>query len=145
ESDDPAVRERLYPTCYSGDEEAEAQWRRFQVPELEHLFASRCEIVRKDLTGMAPDDTGEHSSRSGGPAFRLRIPSRHLPAWQSAINGASHAQFLLAGLRPEDMEREIWFGPGVDPEREMALLRVRILGSVLALLLELEGYGFPDD
>lgn len=133
-SSDPRVRDRLLPRTYH-DDESEAHWRRYVTPDLEHLFASRVDIVRKDLRGLELDLTG------AGDSFRLRIPGRHRAAWQSALNGASHSVFLQAGLQPSDMERS----PGTlgDPERDLALLRVQLLGYLLGRILEAEGFEFP--
>jgi len=191
ESEDPDVRGRLFPDAYP-DTAAEAEWRRFAGPELEHLFASRVEIVRKDLvtlraeslrppheleddafvhvvigfprsTGrdgddladLGGDDSGgdgddEDDDRSvdwsgvdgivgGLPAtYSLRIPAAHKAAWQSALTGASHALFVLNGLAPQDMELQ----PGMvgEDDKDLALLRIHLLGHVLAQMLEADGF-----
>jgi hypothetical protein len=129
DSDDPRVRERLLPAAYD-DPEDERQWRGLVGPDLEHLVASRGEIVRKDLRGVVPDE-----ERQG---FRMSIPAEHRSAWEAAITGASHALYLLSGLHPEDTEVD----PGElgDPVRDLGLLRIRILGWLLAELLDLDGY-----
>ena len=129
ESRDPRVRDRLLPAAYD-DPDDEQQWRSLVVPELEHLFASRTEIVRKDLAGIAVE------SRGGG--FRLKIPSAHRSAWESAMTGASHVLYLLAGLAPGDTTLE----PGDlgDPDRDVALYRIRVLGYLLSEILDLDGY-----
>jgi hypothetical protein len=47
ESADARVRARLLPeTC--DDADAEEHWRRHAVPELERLFLSRAQVVRRD-------------------------------------------------------------------------------------------------
>jgi hypothetical protein len=53
ESDDARVRERLLPSVYQ-DPADEEQWRKYGVPEIEHLFASRARIVGKDLESLGP-------------------------------------------------------------------------------------------
>lgn len=133
-SEDPRVRDRLLPRTYA-DEESEEQWQKYVTPDLEHLFASRVAIVRKDLRGLELEFDGS------GETFRLRIPGRHRAAWVSALNGASQALFQLSGLAPADMELE----PGTlgDPERDLALLRVQLLGFLLGRILEAEGHEFP--
>ena len=56
----------------------------------------------------------------------------------ASLTAASHASFLLAGLEPEDAELD----PGeLDvPDRDLALLRIRIYGALLSLMLGYEGY-----
>lgn len=137
ESEDSAVRARWFPRAYDGDDD-EQHWRRYAGTELEHLFASNVELVRADLAAMEPDVPAKSKRRGAGAfVFRMSIPAKHKTAWLSALNGASHAVFLSSGLVPEDMERE----PGSlgDPLRDVALLRVHVIGMVLSLLLEAEG------
>lgn len=124
ESDDVRVRSRLLPAVYK-DPEEEAQWRRFAVPELEHLFASRVEIVGKDLESLAQD---------GAVTFSLRIPKDHTMAWLSSLNAARLALFELHDLDDEDMELE----PAEigDFDKELALVRIHIMAFMQELLLE---------
>ena len=114
ESEDPAVRKRLLPQAYD-DEDDEEQWRKFGASELEHLFVSHIEIVRKDLAGMQGEGRGPSVSISGDgddevrivhATYRLSIPARHKAAWLSALNGGSHSIFIQHGLAPDDMGRE---------------------------------------
>lgn len=124
DSDDARVRARLLPTVYE-DPEEEEQWRRFGVPELEHLFASRAEIVGKDLESLAQD---------GAVTFSLRIPKNHTTAWLSTLNAARLALFELHGLEDVDMERD----PAEisDFDKELALVRIHIMAFMQELLLE---------
>jgi hypothetical protein len=130
--DDPRVRDRLLPRTYA-DDEAEEHWRRYVRPDLEHLFASRAEIVAKDLRTLELED--------GGESFSMRIPGRHRSAWQAALTGAAHAVFQRAGLTAADMQRE----PGSlgDADRDVALLRIMLLNALQWLCLEVEGYRDP--
>ncbi len=133
-SEDEAIRGRLEPRTYEEDDE-DAQWQRLVGPELRHLFASRAEIVREDLVSLRPDD-------ELGEGYRFDLPAPHRAAWLAALNGASHALYALHRLTPADVERDI--GSLGDPERDLALLRIRLLGMLQAALLEMEGYGFPE-
>ncbi|MHC5072150.1 MAG: hypothetical protein ACYTGO_16870, partial [Planctomycetota bacterium] len=119
ESDSPGVRERLLPRAYD-DEEDEREWRQHITPELEYLFQSRGEIVRRDLTqlqidppgtldpdgaGADPDadtdadpdaepdaDSEETEAVPGeGITFTLKIPGKHLSAWLTSLQAATHA------------------------------------------------------
>jgi hypothetical protein len=132
--DDERVRGRLLPRTYE-DDEAEAHWRRYVTPDLEHLFASRAEIVAKDLRTLELEAEGD------GETFSMRIPGRHRSAWQAALTGAAHAVFQRAGLTAADMQEE----PGTlgDPERDIALLRIMVLNAMQWLCLEVEGLRDP--
>jgi hypothetical protein len=123
-SDDPRVRARLLPEAFA-DEERERQWRRYATPDLEHLFASRAEIVERDLAGLTQDRAMR---------FSLTIPAAHGSAWLSALNGARLALFALHDLRQVDMERlpnELG-----DFDRELALVRIHIMAFLQEMLIE---------
>lgn len=127
EDESPSVRERLLPRA-STDPQAELQWRRYAVPELEHLFLSRVEIIRRDLSTLK-------SGRSGG--YSMEIPERHRSAWLSALNGARHALFILHEMEPGDMDLDLDRLDG-DPKDE-ACLRIALLGWLQQVLLDLDG------
>jgi hypothetical protein len=124
EEESPSVRERLLPRA-SADPDAEMQWRRYAVPDLEHLFMSRIEIIRKDLATL-------QSSRSG--TFSMQIPEAHQTAWLSALNGARQALFILNELEPRDMERDL--DELDNTARDEARLRIAVLGWLQQLLIE---------
>ena len=74
ESDDSRVQARLLPKVYEEPEDEE-QWRKFAVPELEHLFASRAEIVGKDLESLAQDGAVvARSTHLAGPQRMMNRP-----------------------------------------------------------------------
>src|SRR5688572_7996787 len=86
ESQDPRVRERLLPeTC--SDEDAEEHWRRHAVPELERLFVSRAQVVRRDLATLRPMPESKR--------HLLLIPHAHQAAWLAALNAARLALYEL--------------------------------------------------
>ena len=124
ESDDPRVRDRLLPRAYEDDEEEE-EWRRIGAPELEHLFASRVRLIRKDLKTLAPEQ---------GDVYRLDIPRIHENAWLSGLNAARHTFFILNELEPGDVERD----PEdlKDPEKAMALLHIHLMGWMQELIMK---------
>ena len=125
QSTDPRVRERLLPEVYE-DAEREEEWRKYATPELEHLFASRADLLVQDLQTLKPSDS---------VTFRMTIPKTHIAAWISSLNAARLAVFALHELEAEDME--------VDPteiedfEKELALVRIHILALMQEMLLEL--------
>lgn len=124
ESQDPRVRERLLPeTC--SDEEFEAHWRRHAVPELERLFLSRAQIVRRDLAALR---LMPRSKR-----HLLLIPHAHENAWLATLNAARLALFELNGLTAESMEPEA-FGTATQKQQE-ALLRIHLLAEIQSVLL----------
>ncbi len=123
ESEDPRVRGRLLPEAYD-DPEEERHWRRLGAPELERLFLSRAQLIRRDLETLA---------RDGPQTFTLRIAVGHEAAWLSGLNGARLALFALHGLEASDMEREP--ETAGDTEKELALLRIHLMAYLQELLM----------
>ena len=124
ESTDPRVTERIYPeTC--AVEEDEQHWRDHAVPELERLFASRCQLVRRDLAAMKKvNPTGGHV---------LVVPDVHVNAWLAALNAARLALYALNDLTPAWMA-----GKETDKasaKQLEALGRIHLLAEVQAVLL----------
>ncbi len=123
-SEDPRVRARLLPETFS-DPEEEKQWRRFGADELEHLFASRVELIEQDLRGIEQD---------GESSFRLAIEGRHRSAWLSGLNAARLTLFILHELAEDDIDKE----PGLigDLDKDMALLRIHLLAYMQEMMIE---------
>jgi len=135
ESDNPAVRERLLPKAYL-DEEEDKEWRDALGSSLEHLFASRTEIVSKDLrdltisSGSTPPGEEAFANQT---LFDVRIPGPHISAWVSTLQAGTHALFILEGLTEEDVAREV---PSTeDPEKQVSMLRLAVLQEILVHLL----------
>ena len=123
-SDDRRVRDRLLPPAYEeGDDQA--HWRRNAAPELERLFASRAELIRKDLASLAAAE---------GPAFSMRIRQTHASAWLAGLNAARLALYALHDLTPADMER----APEAlgDFDKEVALVRIHIMAFLQEMLID---------
>jgi len=125
ESSDPRVRERLLPDTYD-DPEEERQWRQHATPELERLFMSRCQLVRRDLAAMQQEPEAE--------SFLLRIADGHVSAWLSSLNAARLALFALNDLTAEHMERD--GSARVGSKQQEALLRIHFLAEVQGALLD---------
>jgi len=125
ESQDPRVQDRLMPKTYEEPEEEDG-WRRYSTPELERLFASRTQLVRRDLETLrqVPDTD----------AWFLSIQTGHENAWLAALNAVRLALFALHDLDAADMER--------DPdeleceETADALLKIHFLAEVQMVLIE---------
>ncbi len=134
EADEPEVRRRRLPRVYHEDDEAEAEWRRYGASELQHLFASRVEILRKDLQTL---------EQEAELTYRIRIPAAHRSAWLSALNGARLSLFIQAGLDPEEMEQE----PGTigDYDKDVSLLRIHLMAYMQELLIEADRAKFGPD
>ncbi len=124
ESEDPRVRGRLLPdTC---DDEADAaHWREHAVPELERLFLSRAQLVRRDLAGLRKMSKSEHQF--------LLLPDAHVNAWLAALNAARLALFELNDLKAADMEPEN-FG-ALQGKQQEALMRIHLLAEIQSVLL----------
>jgi hypothetical protein len=124
ESSDARVRDRLLPeTCDDPDDEAE--WRQHAVPELERLFLSRAQLVRRDLAGLR--------RMPGTEAHVLLIPDKHTSAWLAALNAARLALFALNDLDAAHMEAE-----GLAkalPKQQEAIVRIHLLAEVQSVLL----------
>ncbi|MFY9340977.1 MAG: DUF2017 family protein [Planctomycetota bacterium] len=137
ESADARVRKRLLPeTC--DDAEAEEHWREHAVPELERLFLSRAQLVRRDLAGLRA------MPESDNKLFLL--PDPHANAWIAALNAARLALFELAELTAEAMEADGF--AKATPKQQEALLRIHLLAEIQSVLLgdvDLESAGGFDE
>ena len=137
ESADARVRRRLLPeTC--SDAEDEEQWRLHAVPELERLFLSRAQLVRRDLAGLRQlEADGRHV---------LLIVHEHASAWLAALNAARLALFVLNDLEADHLTDE-GFAALTGKQRE-AVVRIDLLAGMQAVLLgehEVEDGGSIDD
>lgn len=124
ESTDTRVRRRLLPETYQDDDE-DAQWRRHAAPELERLFLSRAQLVRRDLKGLRrlkQTDT-----------WVLAIADQHANAWLSALNAARLALYELNDLTPALLERDGF--ERCDRKQREALFRIHFLAEMQSVLL----------
>jgi len=132
ESNDPRVRKRLLPETYDCVEDEE-EWRDAAVPELERLFLSRAQLVRRDLEKLKKLEQLD--------SWVLLIQDKHCNAWLSSLNAARLALYALADLKPEHLERD-----GIDlaaPKQQLALLRIHFLAEIQSVLLG--DVPLPDD
>lgn len=124
ESSDARVRDRLLPeTCAQPDDEA--HWRRHAVPELERLFLSRAQLVRRDLAGMRKLKQSEN--------HLLLIPDAHTNAWLAALNAGRLALYVLNDLTAAHMEADGF--AAATPKQQEALLRIHLLAEIQSVLL----------
>lgn len=124
ESTDPRVRERLLPDA-SDEPEAQEHWQQHAVPELERLFLSRAQLVRRDLATMKKVPKSDTQI--------LLIPDKHQNAWLAALNAARLALFVLNDLEAAHLEAE-GFGRAT-PKQQEALLRIHLLAEMQSVLL----------
>lgn len=133
ESGDARVRARLLPeTCAEPDDEQ--QWRRHAVPELERLFLSRAQLVRRDLARMRTMPKSVNSL--------LLIPHEHQGAWLAALNAARLALFVLNDMTAAHLEEDGF--ANANPKQQEAVLRIHLLAEIQSVLLgdyELESTG----
>lgn len=124
ESSDKRVRDRLLPeTCQeAGDEE---HWREHAVPELERLFLSRAQLVRRDLENLRKLPESANAV--------LLIPDEHVNAWLAALNAARLALYVLNDMTAEHLEED-GFATGT-PKQQEAVLRISLLAEIQAVLL----------
>ncbi|MFT7536124.1 MAG: hypothetical protein ACI85K_002078 [Hyphomicrobiaceae bacterium] len=132
ESSDSRVRDRLLPeTC--SKEEDEQHWREHAVPELERLFLSRAQLVRRDLATLRkiPDT----------PNSVLLVLDEHVNAWVAALNAARLALFALNDMTAEHLDVD-----GFDkasPKQREAILRLDMMAEMQGVMLG--EYEFDDD
>lgn len=126
--DGPDASARLFPNPTVADDKINKEWQQMVSPELRHLFVSATEIVTRDLTAMTGD--------KGDPeVYEVTFPVEHFSAWMSALN---QTRLILAETHKvdeEDMERRDF-----DPQspKDLAVLRIQLLGYLLHLFVELE-------
>ena len=124
ESSDPRVRGRLFPET-SDDEDVETEWRAHAVPELERLFLSRAQLVRRDLAALRAMPKSKRQV--------LLIPHAHQSAWLAALNAARLALFALNDLTAAHMEAD-GLATAAQKQQE-AILRIHLLAEVQSVLL----------
>jgi hypothetical protein len=113
----------LPETCTETDDEED--WRRHAVPELERLFASRAQLVRRDLAGLRK--LGKSDTQL------LLIPNPHVNAWLAALNAARLALYMLNDLQASHLEAD-GFTTATAKQQE-AILRIHVLAEVQSVLL----------
>ncbi len=142
ESENPDVQARLLPKAYE-DDEWDKEWRAALGESLEHLIATRTEIVKGDLQELqliSPDfapsgDPEDDQERLGMQSlFHVWIPAPHLSAWISTLQAGTHAIFILEGLTAEDVERDV--DSTTELDKHVALIRLSILQEILVRLLD---------
>lgn len=124
ESRDIRVRQRLLPDTYAESDDQQ-DWIDTAVPELERLFLSRAQLVRRDLEKLKKLDQVD--------SWVLLIPDQHCNAWLSSLNAARLALYALNDLMPQHLERD-----GLHlatPKQQAALLRIHFLAEVQSVLL----------
>ena len=66
--------------------------------------------------------------------FHVWIPAPHLSAWISTLQAGTHAVFILEGLTPDDVDRDV--DSTIEPDKQVALIRLSILQEILVRLLD---------
>lgn len=135
ESSDPRVRERLLPETYDSVED-EQQWREHATPELERLFMSRLQIVRKDLAAVRKLEAVD--------SWVLFLPDTHGNAWLASLNAARLSLYVLNDLDASHLERD---GDERCTEKQReAVWRIQFLAEIQCILMgEMEAMDDLDD
>ena len=133
--DSPDARDRLFPDPTAADETANEEWRQVAGPELRHLFVSAGETVARDLTALTVD-------KSGSEEHQITFPVEHVNAWMSALNQARLILAAVHGIDDKAMNRTEF-----DPKspKDLAALRIHLLGYLLHLFVELENGDEPEN
>jgi hypothetical protein len=126
--DSPDARTRLYPDPTHGNNKINQEWHQMAGPELRHLFVSAEETVTRDLTALAAD-------KKNGDAWQVAFPIEHVRAWMNALNQARLILGAVHKIDDAEMNRTDF-----DPQsaKDMAALRIHLLGYLLHLFVELE-------
>ena len=134
ESSDARVRGRLLPETCDGEED-EQHWRQHAVPELERLFLSRAQVVRRDLQAVTRQPKSTNSL--------LLIPDEHVNAWLAALNAARLALYVLNDMTEEHMTDEGL--RNASAKQQEAALRIEMLAAMQSVLLGEFSDEPPDD
>jgi hypothetical protein len=133
--DSPDAQARLFPNPTAKDDKVNHEWHQVAAPELRHLFVSAGETVARDLTALTADETTPDH-------YQVTFPIEHVNAWMSALNQARLILAAVHKLRDQDMNRTDF-----DPKssKDVAALRIHLLGYLLHLFVELENGGEPEN
>jgi hypothetical protein len=133
--DSSDAQARLFPNPTARDEKANDEWRQMAAPELRHLFVSAGETVARDLTALTADEAAPQE-------HQVTFPVEHVNAWMSALNQARLILAAVHEIDDKDMNRTDF-----DPKRskDVAALRIHLLGYLLHLFVELENGDEPED
>ena len=126
--DGPDASARLFPNPTKADDKINKEWQQLVSPELRHLFVAAADTVTRDLTAMVGDN--------GDPeVYEVTFAIEHVGAWMSALNQARLILAEVHKIDEEDMERRDF-----DPQKakDLAVLRIHLLGYLLHLFVELE-------
>ncbi|MGA2138296.1 MAG: DUF2017 family protein [Verrucomicrobiia bacterium] len=133
--DSPDAQTRLFPNPTAEDEKANDEWREVTGPELRHLFVSAGETVARDLTALTADEAAPQE-------HQVTFPVEHVNAWMSALNQARLILAAVHEIGDKDMNRTDF-----DPtsSRDVAALRIHLLGYLLHLFVELDNADEPEN
>jgi len=133
--DSPDARARLFPDPTASDEVTNDEWRQVTAPELRHLFVSAGETVARDLTALTADESGPEE-------HQVTFSVVHVNAWMNALNQARLILAAVHEIGDKDMNRSDF-----DPKssKDVAALRIHLLGYLLHLFVELENGDEPEN
>jgi hypothetical protein len=118
--------DRLYPPPADSEEgQLVNDWHEFVQPDLQHLFESANETVRRDLAHASDSSDG----------MTVRIASEHVGAWISSLNQARLVLAARHNFQEADMDSELPLAP-LTP-RDFALLQIHLYGFIQESLIRL--------
>lgn len=134
ELSDPGAEERLFPDPDpDGTAQLEGDWKALIQPELDSLFRSAREVIRKDCESISQD----------GDGLVLSIPSNHFDAWLSGLNQVRLALGARYQIEDSDLSRE----PDTDrlDERTTAIFQIHFFGTLQEIILSaINSEEFPE-
>lgn len=124
---DSRALDRLYPRPTDDvEEEMNDDWNEYVQPDLQHLFESANQTMRRDLDAAVAEEDG----------FTVEMPPEHFDAWLCALN---QARLVLASrhkIEESDMNEEISGGPR--DAREFALLQIHLYGFLQENIIRIQ-------
>lgn len=124
---DSRALDRLYPRPTADvEEEMNDDWNEFVQPDLQHLFESANQTMRRDLDAAALEEDG----------WSVEVSAAHFDAWLCALN---QARLVLASRHKVDekaMNEELSGGPR--DAREFALLQIHLYGFLQENILRIQ-------
>ena len=124
---EPKVSERIFssPGC-DDDAEFQADWKEHVQTDLEMIFSSANDVVRRDLKAAETSDSGETTS--------IHIPFAHVPSWLNSLNQAR----LTLAARHDFVEKDMrgFGGAEFHSLRDVDLYRIHFYGFIQDSLVE---------
>lgn len=124
---DSRALDRLYPRPTNDvEEEMNDDWNEYVQPDLQHLFESANQTMRRDLDAAVTEEDGS----------AVEVPPEHFDAWLCALNQARLVLAARYKVGESDMNEEISGGP--HDARAFALLQIHLFGFIQENIIRIQ-------